>query len=239
MALKIFVDFDGTVTLHDVGNAFFETFGGPGYRDILREYEAEERSAQDTFRWGVQAIGRVSRTAVDGFLRAQPIDQTFRDFCAYCKTHGIEFHIISDGLDYYIDKILQHNGITGVSVFSNRLLVHQLDGDECSFGIEFPFSDAECSRCACCKRNVVLTRAGENDIIAYIGEGYSDRCAARYADIVFAKDALQTFCQQENISYYPYTSFADIVDRLTLLRNTKLRKRRRAEVLRRQAFIRE
>jgi 2-hydroxy-3-keto-5-methylthiopentenyl-1-phosphate phosphatase len=239
MALKIFADFDGTVTLHDVGNGFFETFGGPGYRDILKEYESETRSAQETFRWGAQAIGLVSRSAVDEFLVQQPIDETFRDFCDYCHANGIEFHIVSDGLDYYIEKILQHNGITGVSVFSNRLMVHPIDGDQCRFTVEFPFSDAECSRCACCKRNIVLTRAGDNDIIVYIGEGYSDRCAARYADIVFAKDALQTFCQQENISYYPYSSFGDIVDRLTRIRHTKLRKRHRAGLLRRQAFLRE
>jgi len=239
MALKVFVDFDGTITRRDVGNAFFETFGGPGYREILKEYESEARSAQDTFRWGVEAIGRVKRSAVDEFLIGQPVDETFRDFCGYCRTNGIEFHIVSDGLDYYIEKILRQHGIDGVSVFSNRLVVHPYGGDRCSFTIEFPFSDAECSRCACCKRNIVLTRSGDDDIIVYVGEGYSDRCAVRYADVVFAKDALQTFCQKENISYYPYMSFRDIVDRLTIIRKKRLRKRHRAEVLRRQAFLRE
>ena len=86
----------------------------------------------------------------------------------------------------------------------------------------------------------MLTHASDDDIIVYIGEGYSDRCPAQYADIVFAKDKLQTYCQQENISYYLYASFFDVTTRLTeLLGRRQLRKRRRAELKRREAFSRE
>lgn len=239
MGLKIFVDFDGTITQADVGNAFFERFAGPGYREILKQYESEQLSAQETFRWGVRSLGIVKKSAVDEFVLQQPVDETFREFCSFCRVRNIEIHIVSDGLDYYIEKILKKHGISDVSVFSNRLLFHPSSEDECSLEIAFPFSDAECSRCACCKRNILLTHAGDDDVIAYVGEGYSDRCAARYADIVFAKDALQTYCQKENISYYPYTSFHDIMDKLTVLMSRRLHKRHRAEVLRRQAFIRE
>ena len=63
---------------------------------------------------------------------------------------------------------------------------------------------------------------------------------ARYADIVFAKDDLQAFCQRENISYYLYESFHDVTGRLTeLLDRRQLRKRRRAELKRMEAFQRE
>lgn len=236
MAVKIFVDFDGTVTRQDVGNAFFETFGGQGYKDILKEYEAERLSAQDTFRWGIKAIGIVNTNDVDEFVRRQPIDETFKEFCDFCRAHGVEFHVVSDGLDYYIRRVLAAHGVSGVSFFSNVVEVVPVDGNRSSFVISFPYSDAECSRCACCKRNIMLTQCGDDDIIVYVGEGYSDRCAAQYADVVFAKDALQTFCQQENISYYPYSSFHDVVERMKVLLTRKLRKRRRAELRRREAF---
>jgi 2,3-diketo-5-methylthio-1-phosphopentane phosphatase len=237
MALKIFVDFDGTVTKQDVGNAFFETFGGPGYRDTLKEYESAAISAQETFRRGIRAIGSARTSEIDEFLRRQAIDESFIEFCEFCRENGIEFHIVSDGLDLYIRKILEFHGALGVSFFSNGVKVLPEDGDRCSLEIQFPYSDAECTRCACCKRNIILTRTGEDDIIAYVGEGYSDRCAAQYADIVFAKDSLQSFCQRENISYFPYSSFHDVVGRLKGLLTKKLRKRRRAELMRRSAFI--
>jgi len=237
MALKIFVDFDGTITTEDVGNAFFETFGGPGYRDTLKEYESGVLSAQETFRRGTRAIGTARLSDVDRFLHQQKIDETFVRFVEFCRVNAIEMYIVSDGLDYYIRGILEIHNIHGVPFFSNTLIASPVDGDRVAFDIQFPFSDAECTRCACCKRNIVLTRAGDEDIIAYIGEGYSDRCAAQYADIVFAKKSLQTFCQQENISYYPYTSFQDVVDRLKTLLTKRLRKRRRAELMRRSAFL--
>ena len=86
----------------------------------------------------------------------------------------------------------------------------------------------------------MLTHSGEDEIIVFVGEGYSDRCPAEYADIVFAKDALQTYCQERNISYFLYTSFADVVSRLTnLLEGKNIRKRRNAELRRREAFLAE
>jgi 2-hydroxy-3-keto-5-methylthiopentenyl-1-phosphate phosphatase len=86
----------------------------------------------------------------------------------------------------------------------------------------------------------MVTRASDDDIIVYVGEGYSDQCPAQYADIVFAKDELQTFCQQQNISYYLYDSFHDVVERLKiLLAKKRLRKRLEAETKRNELFMRE
>ena len=86
----------------------------------------------------------------------------------------------------------------------------------------------------------MLTSAGEEDILCLVGEGFSDQCPARYADIVFAKDGLQTYCQRENISYFPYATFADVTARLrTLASRPRLRPRRRALEERRAAFARE
>jgi 2-hydroxy-3-keto-5-methylthiopentenyl-1-phosphate phosphatase len=86
----------------------------------------------------------------------------------------------------------------------------------------------------------MLTQAGDDDIIAYVGEGYSDQCPVQYADIVFAKDALQTFCQRMNISYYVYSSFGDVIERLNvLLAKKRLHKRLTADVKRRDIFMQE
>ena len=242
MALKIFVDFDGTITREDVGNAFFRKYAGrERYDEMLRAYLDERLSAQECFRRGIGAIGALVRDEAAAFIRGHEIDQSFKGFVSFCAEKGIEFHVVSDGLDFYINEIFSANDITGVSVFSNVLnFVPKDDQPYCHLQIAFPHGDAECRRCACCKRNILLTHAGDDDVIAYIGEGYSDRCPVRYSDIVFAKDTLQTFCQRENISYYLYESFRDVTERLeTLLSRKRLRKRVAAEMNRREAFMRE
>lgn len=242
MGLKIFVDFDGTITKQDVGNAFFRKYvGGARYDEILREYKEERISAQECFRRGIAHIGRLNKGEAAQFVRAQEIDPTFKDFVRFCREKAIEFHVVSDGLDFYISEIFAANEIQGVSTFSNVLELLPSNGQrECDLRLGFPHADAECQRCACCKRNIMLTRSGDEDIIVYVGEGYSDRCPAQYADIVFAKDVLQTFCQQENISYYMYDSFHDVVERLAeLLAKKHLRKRHGAEMKRKEIFMRE
>lgn len=242
MALKVFVDFDGTIAKDDVGNAFFRKYGGrERYDEILLEYRSEAISAKECFRRGIAAIDRLERKSAARFVRDQEIDPTFKEFVAFCRDNGIELHVVSDGLDFYIHEILTSNGIEGVSVFSNKLEFVPVDGSGMQdLRISFPHADAECQRCACCKRNIMLTQAGDEDIIAYVGEGYSDRCPATYADIVFAKDVLQSFCQENNISYHLYQSFHDVVGRLgILLKQKKLRKRLAAELKRKELFMRE
>jgi 2-hydroxy-3-keto-5-methylthiopentenyl-1-phosphate phosphatase len=240
MALKLFVDFDGTVTTQDVGNAFFRRFGGPACDGLVRDYRDGKMSAQECFRGETAAIGRLPLAEAETFLREQQISPGFATFVEFCRARGIEFHIVSDGLDYYVGRILALNGIDGVSVFANTLTLSGAEEGSAKLTVSFPYGAAECDRCACCKRNIILTRAGEDDVIGYIGEGFSDRCAAQYADIVFAKDELQKYCQQENISYYLYNDFHDVLARLELLVARKsLRKRRRAENKRREAFMRE
>ena len=240
MALKLFVDFDGTVTTQDVGNAFFRRFGGPVCDRLVSDYREGTMSAQECFRGETAAIGRLPVAEAEAFLREQQISPGFDRFVEFCRAGGIEFHIVSDGLDYYVERILSLNGIDGVSVFANRFSLTDTEDGSAAITVSFPFATAECDRCACCKRNIILTRAGDDDVIGYIGEGFSDRCAVQYADIVFAKDELQTYCQQDNISYYLYNDFHDVLARLKVLVARKnLRKRRRAENKRREAFMRE
>jgi 2-hydroxy-3-keto-5-methylthiopentenyl-1-phosphate phosphatase len=239
MTVRVYVDFDGTITREDVGNAFFRKFGGEECVAMVHDYREGRISAQECFRREAASIGELDLAAANTFVDRQPIDETFIDFVRYCRGHEFSITIVSDGLDYYIRRILGRYDLDTVEVFSNTLIFepsHRIGWAAVS--VLFPHADSECDRCACCKRNILLTRSAEQDIIVLVGEGYSDRCPARFADIVFARDELQTFCQSENISYYLYSSFRDVIARLELLReHGPLRHRPRAEQERRRAFL--
>jgi 2-hydroxy-3-keto-5-methylthiopentenyl-1-phosphate phosphatase len=230
MALKTFIDFDGTITTEDIGDAFFLRFGGARCTDHVREYREGRISAKECFTREAAEIRSLPLREAEAFAGSRTLTAGFVEFVGFCREHGLEFHVVSDGLDFYIQRILAANGLENISFSSNTL---KLDPPT----VLFPYPAEECDRCACCKRNVMLGRAGEQDIIAFIGEGYSDRCAAQYADIVFAKDELQKYCQKENISFYPYSDFHDVLSRYRqILARKRLRKRRRAELRRREAF---
>jgi len=241
MGLKLFVDFDGTVTEEDVGNRFFEEFGGLGTREIVAAYRSGRISAQECFRRELDAVGDLPLAEAEQFVRARPLRTGFVEFIGFCRQHQLEVTILSDGLDYYIDAILTHHGLENLPRLANRLvLLPPGGGPKAKTRIEFPYGDAECERCGCCKRNQMVTRSGEDDVICFIGDGFSDRCVARYADIVFARGELQTFCQDENISYVPYQTFHDVTaSLLRLLGRPSIKPRRQAQLRRRELFQRE
>jgi len=241
MALKLFVDFDGTITRQDVGNVFFRSFGGAACDAMVRRYHDGTIGARELFLDEARAMGRVGVRALEAVVDAQEIDASFRTLVAFCRTRGVDLLIVSDGLDYYIRRILAREGCAGVPFASNLAALVPAGADgEVEVRLEFPHADGTCDRCACCKRNVMLSAAGDDDRIAYVGEGYSDRCPVKYADIVFAKDALQTYCQHENISYYPYRTFDDVISRLAaVLERPAIRPRAQAERERRAAFRHE
>ncbi len=241
MAIKLFIDFDGTITTQDAGDALFRSMGGPAVDEVIRSYHAGIISARECFLRKATASGGTTKEAVDRLLDEQKIDPHFRNFVAFCAARGLTLCVLSDGLDYYIDRILAANDLTGVVRFSNLLSFVPVDSTgTVRMELDFPAENAECDRCACCKRNIMLSRAADEDFIVYVGEGYSDRCPAGYADLVFAKDSLQTHCQRENISYLPYQTFHDVQDGVEKLLGRKhLRPRRRAALQRAAAFIAE
>ena len=241
MAIRIFVDFDGTIAVKDVGDTLFRRLGGAAVEEAIEAYLAERSSARTCLERKVKAAESLTKDQFDALIDEYAIDPGFSDFVNFCRSHDLRLCILSDGLDYYIDRILERHGIHPVERYANLLRVEQAgEGSGLKLSVEFPSENSECDRCACCKRNIMLSRSGEEDFLVYVGEGYSDRCPAAYADLVFAKDALQAHCQQVNISYLPYRTFADV--RLgveQLLARKVLRPRRRAAIRRAAAWIAE
>src|SRR6516225_194481 len=109
--VRVFVDFDGTITRNDVGDVMFETFGGPVCAEIVAAYRDEKLSAVDCFRKESEACGDVDRGRLDGFLDEQEFDASFPGFIGFCRANGIPCTVLSDGMDYYIRRILDRAGL--------------------------------------------------------------------------------------------------------------------------------
>ncbi len=231
---RVFVDFDGTITKVDVGNSFFRRFGN----------EEESLKSVDKWKSGVLSGAgllidearyvKVTEQEAVEFARGCEIDDSFKTFLAFCRERRIDLAILSDGLDFYIKEILHLNGIADVPFYSNR--AHFKSG---GVEIELPY-ESDCNKCANCKGYQILTQTGPDDVIIYVGNGYSDRCGVQYADIVFAKDDLLKYCEENNITYFPFDNFDDVLAKFRKVAATgNFRKRHRAELRRREAYSAE
>ncbi|MDQ1265330.1 MAG: 2-hydroxy-3-keto-5-methylthiopentenyl-phosphate phosphatase, partial [Bacteroidota bacterium] len=77
-------------------------------------------------------------------------------------------------------------------------------------------------------------------IITFIGDGYSDFCAAEHSDIIFAKKSLAANCNKNKLPHYPYSNFFD-VSRIfrDIIPKGKIKARNQARQLRNRAFLNE
>ena len=49
-----------------------------------------------------------------------------------------------------------------------------------------------------------------NGQVVYVGDGYSDRCAAQAADRVFARDGLARYLEERGVPYEPFDDLHDV-----------------------------
>jgi len=111
-----------------------------------------------------------------------------------------------------INYILKKENLD-LTVFSNKLtIVSDLNGNILSLGCEFPYYDEHCNWCGTSKRNILMSNTNDlyGDISVFIGDGISDSCIVNYADIIFAKKNLASYCWKNNITYFEFSE--DIIN---------------------------
>ena len=203
-SLLVVCDFDGTVCQVDMGNAFLERFAD-GWEEIDRSYSVGEVGSRAAYS-RIAPLFRANRSQVlDFVLRRERLDPFFPEFLSFCRGRKIDLKIVSDGLDVYIEAILQKYGLD-VEFFSNRLVFREDD----RIDFAFPPMSEECGRCGNCKRSLLGRFRNTYDRIIYVGDSYSDVCPARDADLVFAKETLFKKCMQNGTPCLRYDDFGDI-----------------------------
>lgn len=232
---KIFLDFDGTITINDVGEAIFrKILNTDVVQNIVEDLLTDRISARECWENLCSTVSAIDRTEFDMFILSQKVDPTLYNFIDYCKVNEFQIIVLSDGFDYYVEKILQRENLDHLKSYCNRLTISN-DGKLIP---SFPFYNSECRNSANCKRNHIIDNSSEEDYSVFIGDGYSDMDAIQFVDFIFAKDDLLKFCEKQRISYFPFKNFDDIISRLNeLSTKKKLKKRHQAELKRREAFM--
>jgi 2-hydroxy-3-keto-5-methylthiopentenyl-1-phosphate phosphatase len=233
--VRIFCDFDGTVCLQDVGEQFFRKFAGEEAEVSIRRLLSGEITMQMWFVELCNVIPAITRDELLMFVDRFSVDPHFSEFVNFCTDRDIPVTILTDGLDVYVERVLTNAALGHVAFFSNH--AEFIEG---RLKPSFPYTDAECSLCGSCKRNHMLNASADDDIIVYIGDGFSDRCAVRFADFVFAKRQLIKYCQQQNITYFAFDNFSDVQMKMEeILQRKRIRNRREAAMARREVFMQE
>lgn len=231
--LAVFTDFDGTITRRDYGDEIFIGFGE------FEPHNSRLKNGEMTiFEYWITLCNSlrpgVGKHTIQEFALTAETDPYFPKFAEFCRRKSIPLTVVSDGFDTYVRPIMDKLGLSDLPVKCNSLDFSRGDKPVPIF----PGADESCKCfCASCKRNAVLSSVAEDAIIVYIGDGYSDFCAAKHSDIVFAKKSLAAYCNENKIPHYPFSSFFDVIRFLeSAIEKGKIKKRNSAELLRKKAF---
>jgi 2-hydroxy-3-keto-5-methylthiopentenyl-1-phosphate phosphatase len=203
-ARTIVVDFDGTVTQEDLLDTIASRFGDPEvYREvdegldegrltlrevITREYEPVRRPVEEIVAWELENVS---------------IRPGFRELVRLAESEGWRFVIVSSGFHELIEPILEHEGVD-VELHANRV-----DPRPEGWKVLWQY-DETCDSCGeSCKRSIVQEFAGDGELV-YVGDGYSDRCAAEASDRVFATKGLARYLDERGIPYERFDDFHDV-----------------------------
>ena len=233
-SFKIFIDFDGTVTVKDVGEAIFNKYGNHNeVYPIIDDLLNDRISSKECWIALCKSVGTIDINSLDDFIDTLEVEPGFAEFINFCSENNFELFILSDGFDYYINRILKRKGLDYIKVYSNKLVIT----NDSKLKPSFPYYNERCTSSANCKWNHIIKHSGDDDFTVFVGDGNSDKETIQYCDFIFAKDGLLKFCEKERITYFPYNNFNDVIKRLNQLNSKKrLKKRHRAELKRREAY---
>ena len=210
MKTLILCDFDGTVTTRDMGYELLNRFSLGDWESIDREFCDGKIGSKEAYS-RIENLFRGSEREILDFVQSHSdIDSTFPEFYHYCKKSGIDVKIVSDGFDFYIRPILDIHHLTEIPFYANVATFGA--GEKKTFS--YPNWHEECGRCGTCKKRLVQAHRPQYESILYVGNGISDRCGAKEADFVFAKDSLYAYCIDEDISCHFFQSFQEILNDL-------------------------
>jgi 2-hydroxy-3-keto-5-methylthiopentenyl-1-phosphate phosphatase len=203
--LVVLFDFDGTIARLDVSD------------EVMRRYSRLDQWAPLEAAYLTGVIG--SRTLLReqaALLHGDPapiaamaasaeLDPGFRPFVDDLRARGVEVEVVSDGFGFFVRPSLERLGLGDLPVFTARTTF-----EPDAVRVEFPDGHPACRVCGTCKRERILVHQRAGRYTVFVGDGFSDLYAAGHADLVFAKDHLETLCADRGWPYRRWSTFADI-----------------------------
>ena len=210
--MRIICDFDGTITPQDTTDRVLEALADPAWRELEARWIGAEITASECMRRQVALI-RGGQHELDAVLDDAALDPGFGDFVAWAERRGLPVSVVSDGVDYFITRILGRHGLAHLPVVANRLA-----GKPGAWRLEQPWARKGCAAgSGVCKCEVTGPWGGDRPTTIYVGDGRSDFCVSGRIDLLFAKGALADYAAARGQAFLPFDTFHDVTHALARL----------------------
>jgi 2-hydroxy-3-keto-5-methylthiopentenyl-1-phosphate phosphatase len=201
---SIVIDFDGTITENDLLDDMARVFGDPAvYQEVEDALDAGTMPLREVITREYAPVTAPLAEAVAWMLDRVRIRPGFAELVRDAQRAGWAVHVVSSGFEEFIEPVLEREGVD-VEVHANAV-----DARPDGWIVEWRYPES-CDHChESCKRDLLPP-----GYVVYIGDGYSDRCAALAADRVFATRALATYLADRGADHEPFDDFRDVKNAL-------------------------
>jgi 2-hydroxy-3-keto-5-methylthiopentenyl-1-phosphate phosphatase len=206
-----FLDYDGTLTTHECNEIVLQRFTGDAWRPLDAEAQADRMSHAEVFDRQIGLIQAPREELLGALVAEAEPAPGLAAFLAELDARGGRPVIVSAGLREAIAAVWARENLPPVELHASELVG---DGPQGGPPYRLVFSEVlgDCPRCGprSCKGAALraLRRPGET-VLAF-GDGPSDLCPARAADLTFARDHLAERCADEGLEWRPLNDFATV-----------------------------
>jgi len=210
LSWNIICDFDGTISSVDVTDSLLMQFASAEWKQIEQIWQDGLIGSRQCLAQQIPLLD-MSLTDLNDHLDRIQIDPDFPAFVAEMHKKGHRITVVSDGLDYSINRILKRYGLDSLVIKANKLI----QNGESSWSINFSHTDFKCEilsgNCKCAVVKKYQLENTKNDQFLLIGDGASDFCVADKVNFVYAKNALIKHCLKKKIPFEPIENFAQVL----------------------------
>ena len=210
--IQVFCDFDGTITTRDTVDVLLSELADPKWEEIEEQWVRGEINARECMARQIPLI-RGGWSKVRELLDSLSVTAGAAEFVEWCKSKSIPFVVVSDGLDRVIEYLLKRNGINADAVFANHLLETASGEFQLQASARPRFANCQSGVCKC----QIVGQPAYQIIRTVIGDGRSDFCWAKEADLLYAKYKLVDFATSQGIGHNVFDTFHDIKASLKLV----------------------
>jgi 2-hydroxy-3-keto-5-methylthiopentenyl-1-phosphate phosphatase len=192
----IVVDWDGTAAMQDTLIEAMAEFGDwQVYLDASAALKRGEITLHEEIRRDAEGIKAPLEEVQAWLVENTDLRAGFPEFAERFRPV-----IVSSNFRQLIEPVLAAHGLE-LEVRANEVEWHP-DG----WRGTFRNGDA----CGSCGEPCKRADLPDDEAVIYVGDGYSDRCAARAADRVFARDSLARYLAEQGVPFEPFEDFDDV-----------------------------
>lgn len=208
----VFCDFDGTITAEETFVGMLKEFAPELSAQLMPQMYARTLTLRAGVRQLLESIPSARYLQIIEYAKTKVIRSGIVELLDFLDAKGVPFVVVSGGLRIMVEATLSQAGKGDKSLKERVAAIYAIDLDPSHEFLQV-HSDFEEGTEMVSKVQVMAQHPAQEQIA--IGDSVTDLNMALYAPVVFARDRLINYLEEQKQPYIPWHDFFDIRNTLS------------------------